>query len=97
MRTNKKRGATALCESCVRSYNLRAEEMGRRLGENKKMQIFYQFSLEIPRLKNYLCTRNSMVGIAQLVRVAGCGSVGRGFESHYPPKSPSRKIRTFSF
>lgn len=26
-----------------------------------------------------------MVGIAQLVRVAGCGSVGRGFESHYSP------------
>lgn len=26
-----------------------------------------------------------MVSIAQLVRVADCGSVGRGFESHYSP------------
>jgi hypothetical protein len=26
-----------------------------------------------------------MVGIAQLVRASGCGSEGRGFESHYPP------------
>ena len=26
-----------------------------------------------------------MVGIAQLVRVSGCGPEGRGFESHYPP------------
>ena len=27
-----------------------------------------------------------MVDVAQLVRVADCGSVGRGFESHHPPK-----------
>ena len=27
----------------------------------------------------------SMVGIAQLVRVPGCGPGGRGFESHYSP------------
>jgi hypothetical protein len=26
------------------------------------------------------------VDVAQLVRVADCGSVGRGFESHLPPK-----------
>ena len=26
-----------------------------------------------------------MVGIAQLVRVPGCGPGGRGFESHYSP------------
>ena len=26
-----------------------------------------------------------MVGIAQLVRASGCGSEGRGFESHYLP------------
>lgn len=25
--------------------------------------------------------------VAQLVRVADCGSVGRGFESHLPPKA----------
>ena len=28
---------------------------------------------------------NQMVGVAQLVRVPDCGSVGRGFESHLPP------------
>ena len=27
-----------------------------------------------------------MVDVAQLVRAADCGSVGRGFESHLPPK-----------
>ena len=26
-----------------------------------------------------------VVGIAQLVRASGCGSEGRGFESHYLP------------
>ena len=26
-----------------------------------------------------------MVAVAQLVRVADCGSVGRGFEPHQPP------------
>lgn len=28
-----------------------------------------------------------MVGVAQLVRVPDCGSEGRGFESHLPPKT----------
>ena len=27
-----------------------------------------------------------MVDVAQLVRVADCGSEGRGFESHLPPE-----------
>ena len=27
-----------------------------------------------------------MVGVAQLVRVPDCGSEGRGFESHLPPR-----------
>ena len=27
-----------------------------------------------------------MVVVAQLVRAPGCGSGGRGFESHLPPK-----------
>ena len=31
-----------------------------------------------------------MVGVAQLVRVADCGSVGRGFESHHPPGKANR-------
>ena len=29
---------------------------------------------------------NYMVDVAQLVRVTDCGSEGRGFESHLPPK-----------
>lgn len=29
---------------------------------------------------------NHMVDVAQLVRVTDCGSEGRGFESHLPPK-----------
>ena len=37
--------------------------------------------------KKYLSLRRQkMVGVAQLVRVADCGSVGRGFESHHPPQ-----------
>ena len=31
-----------------------------------------------------------MVDVAQLVRVTDCGSEGRGFESHLPPKG--RKV-----
>ena len=27
-----------------------------------------------------------MVGVAQLARATGCGPVGRGFESLYPPQ-----------
>ena len=32
-----------------------------------------------------------MVDVAQLVRVADCGSVGRGFEPHLPPKKQREK------
>ncbi len=28
-----------------------------------------------------------MVAIAQLVRASDCGSEGRGFETHWPPKA----------
>ena len=31
-----------------------------------------------------------MVDVAQLVRVADCGSEGRGFESHLPPEQNKR-------
>ena len=31
-----------------------------------------------------------MVDVAQLVRVADCGSVGRGFEPHLPPLKRDR-------
>ena len=36
-----------------------------------------------------------MVGVAQLVRVPDCGSEGRGFESHLPPKT--REVRESLF
>ena len=54
-----------------------------------------------------LLARHIVVGIAQLVRVPGCGPGGRGFEPHYSPHffrcrmqgtvgvSPSGKARDF--
>ena len=33
-----------------------------------------------------------MVGLAQLVRVSGCGSEGRGFEPRIPPHEKSWKL-----
>ena len=33
----------------------------------------------------YICTRNQMVIVAQLVRASDCGSEGRGFETHHSP------------
>ncbi len=35
-----------------------------------------------------------MVVVAQLVRASDCGSEGRGFETHHPPK---RKMNKFHF
>ena len=32
-----------------------------------------------------------MVDVAQLVRVADCGSEGRGFESHLPPEQNKKQ------
>ncbi|CDN74756.1 hypothetical protein E27107_200094 [Elizabethkingia anophelis] len=35
----------------------------------------------------YLCThKTKTVVVAQLVRASDCGSEGRGFETHHPPK-----------
>ena len=34
-----------------------------------------------------------MVGIAQLVRALVCGTRGRGFKSHYPPKENRKVLR----
>ena len=42
------------------------------------------------RKKLYICTRKQTVDVAQLVRVPDCGSVGRGFESHLPPRKKRR-------
>ncbi len=43
---------------------------------------------EYPRTTKawYTLTSRYMVGIAQLVRVLGCGPGGRRFESDYPPQ-----------
>ncbi len=38
-----------------------------------------------------------MVGVAQLVRVPDCGSEGRGFESHLPPKTKERFLWSLFF
>ena len=38
-----------------------------------------------------------MVDVAQLVRAADCGSVGRGFEPHLPPLKDSQKRILFVF
>ena len=35
---------------------------------------------------NTLRRVTDMVGVAQLARATGCGPVGRGFESLYPPQ-----------
>ena len=33
-----------------------------------------------------------MVGVAQLVRASGCGSEGRGFDSHHSPHKESSSL-----
>ena len=38
-----------------------------------------------------------MVGVAQLVRVPDCGSEGRGFESHLPPKAGRGSLEPLFF
>ncbi len=38
----------------------------------------------------YLCSTEQMVDVAQLVRALDCGSRGRGFKSHLPPKIKRR-------
>jgi hypothetical protein len=44
------------------------------------------------KIKYYICTAitktvANMVVVAQSVRALDCGSKGRGFESHHPPKT----------
>ena len=42
----------------------------------------------------YIC-RHEMVVVAQLVRASVCGTEGRGFEPHLPPKKKSEKSGFF--
>lgn len=48
--------------------------------------------------KYYLCSAKT-VDIAQLVRATDCGSVGRGFEPHFPPeeRTPEAEFSFFVF
>ncbi len=57
-----------------------------------------KLKINIAKIKSlyYLCIVK-MVDVAQLVRVADCGSVGRGFESHLPPKKAHRMRCAFCF
>lgn len=36
----------------------------------------------------YIFVDRETVAVAQLVRASDCGSEGRGFETHQPPKNP---------
>ena len=38
-----------------------------------------------------------MVAVAQLVRAPDCGSGGRGFETHQPPKKKLIKLTSYAF
>ena len=53
--------------------------------------IFFKIPLAmfLIRMHNTLRCVTDMVGVAQLARATGCGPVGRGFESLYPPHSLS--------
>ena len=65
-----------------------------------KSQLFQFFVQKSCAYRNfiYLCSpiweishrKNNMVVVAQLVRALVCGTRGRGFESHLPPKSRCR-------
>ena len=43
----------------------------------------------------FLQPQTQMVGVAQLVRVPDCGSEGRGFESHLPPRKEEVLLSLF--
>ena len=48
-------------------------------------------------MKTYVCLHyeSNMVVVAQLVRASVCGTEGRGFEPHLPPKKKSEKSGFF--
>lgn len=54
-----------------------------------KIRIFQKFLFLEKNKILYLPPQKYTVVVAQQVRVADCGSVGRGFESHLPPKKQS--------
>ena len=53
----------------------------------EKMSLFRKNVVFLHPQIERLALLNQMVGVAQLVRVPDCGSEGRGFESHLPPKT----------
>tara|TARA_B100000287_G_C20352081_1_gene670234 strand:+ start:54 stop:212 length:159 start_codon:yes stop_codon:yes gene_type:complete len=40
----------------------------------------------------FIFAAEKMVVVAQLVRAPDCGSGGRGFESHHPPKKKEQSL-----
>ena len=72
-----------------------------RLGifADKKYKDFLHFIWKITQNPLYLHTdlgfQVDMVDVAQSVRVTDCGSEGRGFESHLPPKEYLKKYSFF--
>ncbi len=57
------------------------------LHRNNSCGVFLKFrGILLLECQNQISLRPYLVAIAQLVRVTDCGSVGRGFEPHWPPK-----------
>lgn len=54
---------------------------------------FFSASLAYIEKQPYICPGNT-VDVAQSVRVVVCGTIGRGFEPHHPPK---KSLKAFAF
>ena len=68
------------------------------LSENEeKLKILHKNASLIQKKVLFLQPQIQMVGVAQLVRVPDCGSEGRGFESHLPPKARGSSEPLFLF
>jgi hypothetical protein len=65
----------------------------------KEFKNWFKYNKRLDRkeIKYYICTAiekcNNTVVVAQLVRASDCGSEGRGFKSHLPPKNTGLTIR----
>lgn len=64
---------------------------------NFTVKIFPKNRLYYCITKNYntifATSKSDMVVVAQLVRALDCGSRGRGFKSHHPPKQKTQLTR----
>ncbi len=72
---------------CFESFVI---NMSRQNADTKQKSTSFRFfsskNASISEKSTIFAVANQMVGVAQLVRVPDCGSVGRGFESHLPPR-----------